>query len=95
MKKIDPNKIQDKKKFNKKISVVIISFLSVILLISSAVNSWPLLTGDINDSFEPKVLNEEYEKIYWKYFEQLQALKNNCESRFEKYRTYIRDTLFI
>jgi hypothetical protein len=52
------------KKFNKKISVVIISFLSVILLISSAVNSWPLLTGDISDSFEPKVLNEEYEKIY-------------------------------
>ena len=51
-------------KFYSKISIPIILLLSLTLLTSSAINSWPLLTGDMSNRFDPRDLDEDYVNIY-------------------------------
>lgn len=44
--------------------MVVSVILVTTLLISAAINAWPLLTGDIRGSFTPTDLNEEYKAVY-------------------------------
>lgn len=54
-----------------------------------------LIPGELAGKYYEGKEDEEYEKRYWDYFEQLQVLNKNCEGCLEKYWSYIRDTLFI
>jgi len=54
-----------------------------------------LIPGELSHMHYSGEEDMESDKRYWDYFEQLQVLNKNCERCLEKYRAYIRDTLFI
>jgi len=53
-----------------------------------------LIPGECAHGYYSGEEDSEDEKIYWKYFDELQELNNTCKDCMKQYRAYIRDTLF-